>query len=52
MVRRRRKHSERKLEELLDEDAEREEEKGILEIFARDEDAPLARDGEDDDGDQ
>ena len=48
MVQRRRKHSERKLEEILDEDAECEGEKGILEIFDRDEDAPLARDEDDD----
>ena len=48
MVGRRKKHSERKLEELLDEETERGDEKGILEIFPRDEDAPLARDGEDD----
>ena len=49
MVGRRRKHSERKLEEALDEDAEQPEEEGILEIFGRDEDAPLTRDGDDDD---
>ena len=47
MAGRRRTHSEQKLEELLDEEGEREEEQGILEIFARDEDAPLARDGDD-----
>ena len=51
MVGRRRTHSERKLEERLDEEAERDEEQGILEIFQRDEDAPLARDGDDDDED-
>ena len=50
MVRRRRKHSERKLDEAVEEDAEQPEEQGILEIFDRDEDAPLTRDGDDDDG--
>jgi hypothetical protein len=48
VVGRRRKHSEQKLDELLDEDAEREEPQGILEIFARDEDEPLTRNGDDD----
>jgi hypothetical protein len=46
----RRKHSEKALDERLDEDAEPDEPRGILEIFARDEDAPLAREaGETDD---
>jgi hypothetical protein len=44
----RRKHSEERLEQRLDEEAEKEEPEGILEIFPRDEDEPLARDGEDD----
>jgi hypothetical protein len=45
----RQKHSEKRLEELLDEDVEQVEPRGILEIFERDEDTPLARDPEDDD---
>jgi hypothetical protein len=45
----RRKHSEKALDERLDEDPELDEPRGILEIFERDEDAPLARDPEDDD---
>jgi hypothetical protein len=49
VVGRRRKHSEERLEERLEEEADRDEERGILELFARDEDAPLARDGEEDD---
>ena len=43
----RQKHSEKRLEELLDEDAEQAEPRGILELFPRDEDAPLAREPED-----
>jgi hypothetical protein len=39
----RQKHSEKRLEELLDEEAGQEEPRGILEVFPRDEDAPLAR---------
>ncbi|HLX20045.1 MAG TPA: hypothetical protein VKR23_07820 [Gaiellaceae bacterium] len=45
----RRKHSDKALDERLDEDAEQDETQGILEIFPRDEDAPLARDPHDDD---
>ncbi len=45
----RRKHSEKALDERLDEDVEQVEPQGILEIFPRDEDAPLARDQQDDD---
>jgi hypothetical protein len=49
VVGRRRKHSEERLDERLEEEADKDEERGILEVFARDEDAPLARDGKDDD---
>jgi len=60
----RRRHSEKALDERLDEDTEPDEPRGILEIFPphdvlrtswgpreseRDEDAPLARDPDDDD---
>ncbi|MBV8064790.1 MAG: hypothetical protein JOY72_01350 [Actinobacteria bacterium] len=45
----RRKHSEKALDERLEDDAEQGEPQGILEIFPRDEDAPLARDPQDDD---
>jgi len=51
VVERRKKHSERALDERIDQEPEQEEERGILEVFPRDEDAPLARDG-DDDGEQ
>jgi hypothetical protein len=48
----RQKHSDKRLDERLeeqDQDQEQEaEERGILELFRRDVDAPLARDGEDD----
>jgi len=37
-------NSEQRLLKLEDEEAEREEQPGILEIFERDEDAPIARD--------
>ncbi|MDX6485658.1 MAG: hypothetical protein QOF43_811 [Gaiellaceae bacterium] len=40
-------NSEAHLQKLEDDEAEREEEKGILEIFPRDEDAPLAREADD-----
>jgi hypothetical protein len=43
----RQKHSEKRLEELLDDEAEQAEPRGILELFPRDEDAPLAREPED-----
>jgi len=45
----RQKHSEKRIEELLDEDAEQTEPRGILEIFQRDEDAPLVRDADETD---
>jgi hypothetical protein len=53
MRQRRQSNSERKLEKLQEEEAERDDDKGILELFhrdeeKRDEDAPLARD----DGDE
>jgi hypothetical protein len=41
-------NSERHLQKLAEEEAEREEPKGIFELFDRDEDAPLARDDADD----
>jgi hypothetical protein len=49
VVGRRKKHSEERLEERLEEEPSEREERGILEVFGRDEDAPLTRDGEDDD---
>ena len=39
----RQKNSEKRLEELLDEEPEQEEPRGILELFPQDEDAPLTR---------
>jgi hypothetical protein len=45
---RRPKNSELRLLRLEEEEANREEPKGILEIFERDEDAPLTRDADDD----
>ncbi len=48
MVGRRKKHSERALDERIAEEDEQEEERGILEIFPRDEDAPITRNGDDD----
>jgi hypothetical protein len=63
---RHRKHSDKRLDERLEEDTEQDEPRGILEIFPprevlrtsrgprevdRDEDAPLAREPEDDDAD-
>ena len=49
MTKRRLKNSERKLDQLEEDEAERKDEAGILELFLRpeeerDEDAPLARD--------
>ena len=44
----RRRNSERRIERVVEADAEQAEAKGILEIFPRDEDDPLSRDGEDD----
>jgi hypothetical protein len=48
VVGRRKKHSEKALDERIEQEAEQGEEQGILELFPRDEDAPLARDGDDD----
>jgi len=48
MTDRRPKNSELRLMRLEDEEAGREEPEGILELFERDEDAPLARDADDD----
>jgi hypothetical protein len=42
------KNSEKRLQERLEENEEQTREEGILEIFDRDEDAPLARDGDSD----
>jgi hypothetical protein len=49
MGERRLTNSELRLQKLEAEEAERVQEKGILEIFERDEDAPLTRDGDEDD---
>jgi hypothetical protein len=48
MADRRPKNSELRLIRLEEEEANREEPEGILELFDRDEDAPLARDADDD----
>jgi len=48
MTDRRPKNSELRLIRLEEEEANREEPKGILELFDRDEDAPLTRDPADD----
>jgi hypothetical protein len=48
MAEKRPTNSELRLQRLEAEEAERVEEKGILEIFDRDEDAPLTRDGDED----
>jgi hypothetical protein len=45
---RRLKNSELRLIRLEEEEANREEPEGILELFERDEDAPLTRDADDD----
>jgi hypothetical protein len=42
----RQKHSDKRLDERLDEQAEKDEPRGIFELFERDEDAPLAREPE------
>jgi hypothetical protein len=44
----RRKNSERRIERVVRDDAEQDDQKGILEIFPRDEDEPLSRDGDED----
>ena len=48
MTDRRPKNSELRLMRLEEEEAGRDEPEGILELFERDEDAPLARDADDD----
>ncbi len=48
MTDRRPKNSELRLIRLEEEEASREEPKGILELFERDEDAPLSRDADND----
>ncbi len=48
MVGRRKKHSEKALDERIEQETEPEEERGILEVFPRDEDAPITRNGDDD----
>jgi len=45
---RRKKHSEKALDEAIEQEPEQEKERGILEVFPRDEDAPLTRNGDDD----
>jgi hypothetical protein len=44
----RQRNSERRIERVVREDADQEAQKGILEIFPRDEDEPLSRDADDD----
>ena len=48
MAEKRLSNSEQQLQRILEEEAEREEPKGILELFDRDEDEPLARDDAED----
>src|SRR5437868_5410464 len=45
----RQKNSDKRLDERLDEDAEKAERRGIFELFERDEDAPLTREAPEDD---
>ncbi|HEY2544011.1 MAG TPA: hypothetical protein VGH92_13295 [Gaiellaceae bacterium] len=45
----RQKNSDKRLDERLDDQGEKDERRGIFELFERDEDAPLAREREDDD---
>jgi hypothetical protein len=47
----RQKHSEKRLDERLDEQGEKDEPRGIFELFDRDEDAPISRE-QDEDGDR
>ena len=47
MAEKRLSNSEQQLQRLAEEEAERDEPKGIFELFDRDEDAPLARDDAD-----
>jgi hypothetical protein len=48
MTERRQKNSELHLQKIQEEEAQREHEKGIFEIFPRDEDEPVSRDNGDD----
>ena len=45
----RQKHSDKRLDDRLEEQDEQPEPRGILELFERDEDAPLAREAPEDD---
>jgi hypothetical protein len=45
----RQKNSDKRLDERLEKPAEKDEPRGILELFPRDEDAPLARETEEED---
>jgi len=45
----RQKNSDKRLDERLDEDAQKTERRGIFELFERDEDAPLTREDPEDD---
>lgn len=45
----RQKHSDKRLDERLDEQDEKDEPRGILELFQRDEDAPISREQDEDD---
>lgn len=45
----RQKHSEKRLDERLDDQAEKDEPRGIFELFERDEDAPISREPDEDD---
>ena len=45
----RQKHSDKRLDERLEEQDEQVEERGIFELFERDEDAPLTREAPEDD---
>ena len=45
----RQKNSDKRLDERLDEDAQKTEQRGIFELFERDEDAPLTREAPEDD---
>lgn len=45
----RQKHSDKRLDERLEEQDETAEERGIFELFQRDEDAPISREPDEDD---
>ena len=45
----RQKHSEKRLDERLEEQEGKDEPRGILELFERDEDAPISREQDEDD---